>query len=114
MAGQKSPKRSFEEIFASAMVIAFAIRGMAFANSQGIVTCLPFPVNSRSHSHFLKIPWGGGGGNPPSTNNFPPKKKKGKGGTGKRGGGKPLKRGVGKGLGSQRRVGTEEGRTSYQ
>jgi len=30
------------------------------------------------------------------------------------GGGKPLKRGVGKGLGSQRRVGTEEGRTSYQ
>jgi len=53
MAGQKSPKRSFEEIFASAMVIAFAIRGMAFANSQGIVACLPFPVNSNSNSHSL-------------------------------------------------------------
>jgi len=45
------------------MVIPFAIRGMAFANAQGIVACLPFPVNSPSHSHSLKIPWGGGGFN---------------------------------------------------
>ena len=34
---------------------------MAFANGQGIVACLPFPVKSHSHSHSLKIPWGGFG-----------------------------------------------------
>ena len=49
----------------SVMVIPFAIRGMAFANVQGnvqgIVVCLPFPMNSHSHSNYLKIPLGGRG-----------------------------------------------------
>jgi len=34
------------------MVIRIAIRGMAFANGQGIIACLPFPVNSHSHGKF--------------------------------------------------------------
>ena len=39
------------------MVIPFAIRGMAFANGQGIVFAIPheFPFSF----HSLKIPWGG-------------------------------------------------------
>jgi len=58
---------------AAGMVIRIAIRGMAFANSQGIVACLPLPVNSHSHSHSLKIPWGRGGVNH-SSHDFPAKK----------------------------------------
>ena len=46
---------------AAAMVIPFAIRGIAFANGQGIGACLPIPVNSHSHSHSLKILGFGGG-----------------------------------------------------
>jgi len=36
-----------------AVVICTTIRGMAFANGQGIVACLPFPVNSHSRVEFL-------------------------------------------------------------
>jgi len=43
------------------MFVPFAIRRMAFANGQGIVAYLPFPVNSHSHSHSLKSSWGGRG-----------------------------------------------------
>jgi len=49
------------------MVIPFAIRGMALANGQGINACLPFPVNSHSHSHSLKFPLRGGGSITPVT-----------------------------------------------
>jgi len=54
------------------MVVPFAIRGMAFANGQGIVACLLFPVNFHSHSHSLKFPWGGGSITPVTI--FPQKK----------------------------------------
>ena len=57
----------------SAMVIRIAIRGVAFTNGQGIVTCLPFSVNFHSHSHSLKIPFGEGGVNH-SSHDFPAKK----------------------------------------
>ena len=53
------------------MAIPLAIRGMAFANGQGIVACLPFPVNSHSipiPSKFLRR----GGGHHPS-HDFPAK-----------------------------------------
>jgi len=55
-----------------AVVIRFDIRGMAFANGLGIVACLPFPVNSHSHSYSLPIPWGGGVNH--SSHDFPAKK----------------------------------------
>jgi len=55
------------------MVIRIAIRGVAFTNGQGIVTCLPFSVNFHSHSHSLKIPFGEGGVNH-SSHDFPAKK----------------------------------------
>jgi len=54
------------------MVIPFAIREMAFANGQGIVACLPFPVKLYSRSHSLKIP----GGGQHSSHDFPAKKNK--------------------------------------
>ena len=56
------------------MVIPFAIGGMAFANGQGIVACLAFPVNSHSHSHSFKTSWGGEGGQSHSRHDFPAKK----------------------------------------
>jgi len=43
-----------------ALVIPFAVQGMPFSNSQEIVACVSFSVNS----HFLKIPVG---------HDFPPK-----------------------------------------
>ena len=42
----------------SALFIPFAIRGMAFANGQGIVARLPFPVNP----HSIPVPSKLGGG----------------------------------------------------
>ena len=48
-------KKMYQRGSAAAMVILFAIRGIAFANGQGIGACLPIPVNSHSHSHSLKI-----------------------------------------------------------
>ena len=63
--GPAVPKRHQQKMnrksLYTALVIRTTIRGMAFANGQGIVACLPFPVNSHSHSHSLKIPWGEGG-----------------------------------------------------
>ena len=54
------------------MFIRIAIWGMAFANGQGIVACLPFPVSSHSHSHSLKNSLGGGVNH--SSYDFPAKK----------------------------------------
>jgi len=58
----------------SGMIIPFAIRGLAlaFANGQGIVACLPFPIPILIPSKFL---WGGVGVNY-SSHDFPAPNKK--------------------------------------
>jgi len=53
-----------------AVVIRITFWEMASANGQGVVACLPFPVNSHSYAHSLKIPWKGGRHRPPPPGNF--------------------------------------------